>query len=178
MSEKLKTLFTSKKLWVIISAIILCIFTIFNYIDEKDTFRITYKNETTIYKIEEMPWSYLEEYTAIDKNGNEYTVEESYSISIDYDLLKKIPVWNFTSITYVKRDGTKIAYDSDEYYLDATSGYSGELFMGDLLVREEDNSISAIHYKYKRDELLTLEEVSKTTIPNVVEIIIGSPTYR
>ena len=92
-------------------------------------------------------------------------------------LLKPIPIGNYSKITYVFKDGTKLELDTDDFYCE---GFG--LVLADELRIEENNTVTLLHYK---NSIVEDEETGKNLIyddlteyENVVEIIVDKPNYK
>lgn len=176
MSENKQSIIKKPVFWIVAVAIILCIITIIGTMQSNDKFKLTYRDETINYKIEDMPWHTMPERTYEDKMGNESYLDKGEYIDVDANLFKSVPIWNFLSITYVKEDGSKVKYESDAFY------HTDGILVGDELYLEEDASITVIHYDITIEESeengneLYFDKVTK--INDVVEIIVEAPNYK
>lgn len=169
MNEK-KSIIKNPIIWVVIVALLLCVVTIFTLSDSKDTFKLTYKGETISYKIEDMP-SHTMAKRDYEANGKTIPIKEGEYIDVYADLFKSIPIWNYSKITYVFKDRTKLELDTDDFYYEGVG-----LFLADELRIEENNTVTLLHYK---NSFVEDEELGKNLIfddlteyANVVEIIV------
>lgn len=175
-----KKFFNTKKLVVgiIIVAILLCIITVFEFIGTNKDFKLTYKDHTRIYRVEDLPWVTIPERTIVNDDGIEFCVVAGEYADVYSKIFRSIPIWGFSSITYITKDGSKIEYTIDEYYPHG----SDDILVGDELRMEKDRSITALHYEYSKiyddEQGPELNTETFMEINNVVEIVVKSADYR
>jgi len=169
MNEK-KSIIKNPIIWVVIVALLLCVVTIFTLSDSKDTFKLTYKGETISYKIEDMPSHTMAKHNR-NINGKSISYKEGEYTDIYAELFQSVPIHNYTKITYVFKDGTKLELDTDDFYYEGVG-----LFLADELRIEENNTVTLLHYK---NSFVEDEELGKNLIfddlteyANLVEIIV------
>lgn len=163
---------------IIIVAILLCFITVFEFLGTSKDFKLTYKGNTRIYKVEDLPWHTMPERLYSNNEGTKFCIIAGEYADVYSGLFKTIPIWTFSSITYVTKDGSKIEYTIDEYYPQG----SNDILVGDELRMEKDRSITALHYEfsklYEENQGSELDTEAIMEINNVVEIVVESADYN